>query len=351
METQQMNHTIHTTHKYSFLIRAASLAGCIAFASALPAQTPALFPLEVGNTWLYRPAATNSAHGDTQEFRSIWVHGQETIAGRDYFDVSYFGREVQLRVEPSDGSVILYDRASGSEQPWLSLGLPVGGTFPTMINPCSTTGTIAAWDASVPTPAGTFANAVQVKFQGNCADAGVTQQFYAPYIGLVSSEETSFAGPVKYELFYYRVGASTASAQEVAFTVALDAPRYTAGSTLRARLTLRSSSPDPIHLHFPSGQSFDLKILDAKRNLVYLWSKGRAFTMIVRDETFGPGEQTYALEAPLTGLPPGRYTAEAYLTTDPLMYLGDVSFEIVTSQDPQAASKQGVSKQGVHPSQ
>ena len=112
-----------------------------------------------------------------------------------------------------------------------------------------------AHDASVTTPAGKFDNTAELKFQGNCVDVGVVRQYYAPYIGLVSSEETTFAGPVLYELAYYRVGSSTGAAPEVSFTVALDAPHYAAGSTLQARLTLRSTAPDPINLHFPSGQS------------------------------------------------------------------------------------------------
>jgi hypothetical protein len=63
---------------------------------------------------------------------------------------------------------------------------------------------------------------------------------------------------------------------------------------------------------------------------VYQWSKGRFFTLAVRDEAFGPGEKTFAIDAPLAGLPPGRYSARAWLTSDPIMYSGEVSFEIVT---------------------
>lgn len=327
------------SHKFSLMTRVASLAGGIAFASTLPAQTPAWFPLEIGNTWLYRPAATSTNRRGSQELRSIWVHGTETIAAQEYFNVRYFGREVLLRVDPSRGSVISYDRTSRSEQPWISLGLALGETFPTAIDPCSTKGTISSRDESVTTPAGVFANSVRVKFQGNCADAGLTEQFYAPYIGLLSSEETTFAGPLKFELFYYRVGSNTSSGQEVAFTVAIDSPRYTVGGTLQARLTLRSSSPDPITLHFPSSQSFDLRIRGEKGNVGDLWSKDKSFATVVRDEMFGPGERTYGLTEPLTGLPPGRYIAEAFLTTDPVMYLGDVPFEIISGPGAQSRGR------------
>jgi hypothetical protein len=324
---------IHTTHKLSYLIRTAGLAGSLAIAVSLPAQTPSFFPLEVGNVWLYRSAVSNASIGNIRQVRTISVHGTQTIGSRVYFNVADSAGEELLRVEPTTGEVVAYDFASNSEQPWLSLNLQQGSTFPTSMR-CASTGTIASRNASVTTPAGPFSSAVEVTFQGNCADAGVTRQFYAPNIGLVSGEETTFAGALKFDLVYYHVGGSTGAAAEVSFTVALSAPRYTTDDLLQARLTLRSSATDPIHLHFPSGQSFELKIYDDKKNLVNIWSKGIFFTMMVRDEDFGPGEKTYGISMALTGLTPGRYIAEAYLTTDPVLYLGQVSFEIVPKSMP-----------------
>ncbi len=325
----------HTVHKLSFLTRVASLASCLVFASALPGQSPSWFPLAVGNSWLYRSAPGNRPANF--ETRSISVHGKESIGSREYFQVEFFGQELLLRTESSDQSVVLYDRGFNAEQPFLSLGGRVGTTFPTRIGECTSQGTIASRDASVTTPAGAFTGAVGASFQGRCADAGLTRAVFAPGVGLAVSEESTFGGPRWFELIYYRVGSSTGSGQETSFTVALDAPRYPAGGTLQARLTLRSSSPDPINLRFTSGQSFDLKIFDAQGRIVYTWSADKLFVMMIRDEKFGPGEKTYALNAPLGNLPPGRYKAQAYLTTDPSMYLGEVSFEIVPRSGVQAA--------------
>jgi len=319
----------HSTHKLSFPIRWAALAGALAFACVLPAQTPAWFPLETGNTWLYRPMPNSSTRPGLTDYRSIQVHGIQAVSGHNYFKVNYFGQEVLLRVEPSDGSVIVYNPTAGIEQPWVSPGLPTGSTFPTQINPCPTTGEIGLRNATVPTPAKDFENAVEVKFQGNCVDVGVTRQFYVPNVGLVSSEETTIAGPVQYALVYYRIGSTTAGAPEVSFSLAIDSPQYSSGASLQARLTLRSTSPDPIVLHFPSGQSFDFKIRNDKGDFGYTWSANRVFPLIVRDEKFGPGEKTYGLTVPLEGLPAGHYTAEAYLTTNPIQYLGQVGFDIL----------------------
>src|SRR5215470_12540059 len=102
---------IHTTHKLSYLIRIVGLAGSLAMVASLPAQTPSFFPLGVGNVWLYRSAASNASVGKIPQFRTISVHGTENVSGRDYFNVLDFGREELLRVEPSTGAVLLYDRS------------------------------------------------------------------------------------------------------------------------------------------------------------------------------------------------------------------------------------------------
>src|SRR6266540_2699897 len=94
--------------------------------------------------------------------------------------------------------------------------------------------------------------------------------------------------------------------EELSFNMALDAPRYPAGGAMGIRLTLRSTGPDPLILNFPSGQSFDFKICNDKGDVVYTWSANKVFALIIRRETFGPGERTYGLTAPLTTLPPGR---------------------------------------------
>jgi hypothetical protein len=183
--------------------------------------------------------------------------------------------------------------------------------------------------ASVSVPIGEFTNAVQVGFQTSCADAGTTRQYYADQIGLLRSEETSFAGPRRFELIYFRADSSNVTEPEVSFTIALNAAKYPVGSTAGVRLSLRSTVADPITLNFPSGQSYDLKLFNERGEGVYTWSADKLFPLIIRDEQFGPGERTYAFTVPLGELPPGRYRAEGYLTTNPQLYLGQTSFEIV----------------------
>ena len=324
-----MNHTIL---RHLISARTAVLAGSLLFSSVIAAQTPAYFPLQVGNTWLYRSVSINSSPPGGLEFRyqSIQVRGTEKIGETEYFDVSYFGREVALRVEPSTGDVLLYDPGTETEKPWVSLSLPVGSTFPSNVNPCPLEGQILSRTGMVDVPVGDFPDVIHVKFRGGCGDAGVTTQYYAPNVGLIRDEESDFGRAVVYRLAYYRVGNSGGLQPEVSFTVAADSPWYFTGTFLAARITLRNTAFDAVSLHFPTEQSYDLKILNDQGDVVYLWSEGKDFGMSTRDEKLAsPREITYGLMVPLEGLAPGRYVAQAYLTTDPVVYFGQVGFEIV----------------------
>jgi hypothetical protein len=274
---------------------------------------------------MYRQAG---ASGQSEAaYRTISIEGMETRNGREYFRVRYFERTVFLRAN-EDGSVVVYNATTATEEPWLSPGAAEGTAFETRLDQCTNTGRIESRRAEVDTPAGRFSNAVQISFRGNCADAGTTQQFYAPGVGLVVHEETSFAGPRRYELIYYRAGGAQHTGPEISFEMALDSPRYPAGAVMAVRLTLRSTAAEPVLLQFPSGQSFDLKIHNEAGEIVYTWSADKLFAMVFREERFGPGERTYGFPVPLLNLPPGRYKAEGYLTTLPRMYGAEVSFEI-----------------------
>lgn len=288
---------------------------------------PEYFPLQTGNSWLFR--ATSNDPNAEASFRSISIGRKEVVGDREYFNVQYFERSALLRAE-TDGSIVALNRASNAEEPWLNLGLPVGSSFESHIDQCTQTGRIESREAEVKTPAGLFQNATEVSFQGNCADAGALKQYFVAGVGPVSHTESNFAGPRQYELVYFRAGSANVTGQELSFTLALDARVYRVGGTLGVRLTARSTDPNPIELHFPSGQSYDLKIFDENGKLVHTWSDGRPFPMIIRNEQFGPGELTYGFPVPLNGagLPPGRYKAQGYLTTNPVMFLGEVWFEI-----------------------
>jgi hypothetical protein len=292
---------------------------------ALPAD-PDYFPLQPGYSWVYK-----LTQGIGSDIAVIDVGPTQNFNGADYAGVNFFGRNVWLRAK-DDGTLMEYDASTKQEKAWIPFGSKVGDSFPTQMDPCTSTGKIESKSASYKGPIGEFTNALRVTYQTQCADAGITSDTFLPYVGLVQHATTTIAGPRVYDLMYSRTGATEVTANQVSFSLALDAPVYpvspTARRELTARMTVRSTAPDPITLTFPSGQDFDLVFRNEKGEEVYRWSAGRGFTQIFRTLKLGPGEKNFAAIVPLDNLAPGKYIAEANLATDnPKQYVASVPFE------------------------
>jgi hypothetical protein len=291
---------------------------------SLPAQT--FFPLQVGNSWVYRVV-----EGRVRNAQTIDVESRESIEGTEYFKVNFFERTIYLR--PADnGSVLAYDPETKQEQLWLPTGERERAL--TVMDPCSRTAHVESRTATAKTTLGEFNNLLHIRYEPNCADAGVAQQYFLPYAGLIRHELITFAGPQVYELVHFRSGYTVVDAPHQQFALSLDSSKYPAGddTQLFARLTLRNTQAEPLVLTFPSGQMFDLKIINNKGEIVYTWSADKLFPQIVTTEQIGPGEKNWSLDAPIGTLAPGRYVVEAYLVTAPLMYSARVGFEVVPNR-------------------
>jgi hypothetical protein len=304
------------------------LMSSLVFPSISVAQTPDYFPLEVGAIWIFRPV--NGGPQESTAFKTVWVEAEEPLDSDKvgYFKVHYFGRTVYLRSQPNSW-LMSFNADTGTGETWLNLGAPEGSSFDTHIDECSQRGLIESRRAEVTTPVGAFTDVVQVKFQGRCLDAGTAQEFYAPGVGPVVHEETMIAGTQRYELVFFRPGSPGALAQQRSFAISLDAPRYSVGGNLFVWLTLQSTHPDPVLLHFPTGQRFELKIFNEAGDVMYVWSADKRFSAEGHDETFGRGLLTDSALIPLGAIPPGRYRIQGYLTTSPQTYLAESTFEIV----------------------
>jgi hypothetical protein len=284
---------------------------------------PEDFPLEVGNSWIYRVT-----EGRISRPRTVEVQAQEIIEDRTYYRVSFFDTLVYLRYD-DNGSLVQFDRDLKQERIWIPLGAPVGEAADASIDSCSKFARVESRNAGVKTELGEFNTAVHLTYTPSCADAGVVQQYFLPYVGLILHETTSFAGPVRYELVYSRTGVTNIDVRTNALTLATDAPSYQAGEDAKmlARVTLRVT--EPITLVFPSGQSTDLRIKNEDGDIVYTWSADKLFPQIYREEQIGPGERSWPMEVPLGQLQPGRYQAEGWLTTESKRYSAVVTFDIV----------------------
>jgi hypothetical protein len=292
--------------------------------SALAAD-PDYFPLAVGNSWMYKVT-----EGRIPDVQMVEVTGTSTFEGRTYYNVNFFSRPVFLR---SDGSTLYeYDSDAKREKVWIVFSSDPGTSFNTEIDNCDKSAKIDSKSASYTGPVGTFNNALKVTFTQSCADAGIQSETFLPYVGLVQHVVDNIAGARTYSLVYSRTGVTEVTTSEVRFSMALDAAVYTGtasgGTNVTARLTLRNSTPDPIVLQFPSGQSYDLKVRNEKGDIVYTWSANKLFPQIFRTESIGPGERNYVVQIPLPALPAGKYVVDSYLTTTPSnTYAASVGFE------------------------
>jgi hypothetical protein len=295
--------------------------------SVLGAQTPDYFPLQSGNQYLYQPTGVGASE------RVIQV-GQPAPApsGFTYYPLAGFSsRELRVRLTP-DNRLVRLDPGTGSETLLLDFAAPELASFPTAIDPCSTSATILTRSGTYSGPIGSFDTALIVQYSGICADAGIVRDLFLPYIGLVQRTETSFTGPRTYDLAYALVGGVTQVAgPHVSFEISLDKISYQAGEKATARMALRNTRPEPLELQFGSGQEFDVLVIDAAGKEVYRWSAGRMFAQVLHSLTVS-GEKNWVAQVSLPAtLAPGKYSAQAYLTAvgaPPRRYSASAGFEI-----------------------
>ncbi len=296
----------------------------LTLAAALPgAAATEYLPLQPGNSWAYRVT-----QGRVSRVGAINVGEAVTVEGRQYYKLQFFDKDLLVR-QAEDGSILSYDTEAKTEGVWLPFGSAERQTVRTTFDDCSASTTVVSRNAHVKTEIGEFNNALELRYQSNCADAGTTVQYFVPYVGMVQYETTSIAGPVKHDVTYSRTGITNIEAQTNSFTLATDLPVYRAGQEQEAtaRVTLRAS--EKIVLTFPSGQSTDMQVKNDKGDVVYTWSMDKLFPMIYRGEVpVGPGEKTWVMSFPVGQLAPGKYSAEAWLTTQPKLYSAAVSFEV-----------------------
>ncbi len=292
------------------------------------------FPLHVGNQWIYRQSGAGAGAPLVVE-----IPRTETVGGQAYSVVTGFpGGNVSLRMS-ADSTLYAYDRTTRREVVWAVFSTPEGGTYQTSIHECNRTAKVDARNAMLQLPIGEVINALVVSYPGaTCADAGLSSDAFLPYLGLVRRSVITIAGPRTFELIYARVGGVTVlSEPEVSFSLTLDRLVY-AGKldvpVMTARLTLRVTQAEPLTLAFSSGQVYDVVFRNDKGNEVYRWSVGKVFPLALGSLMIGPGEKNHVVAIPLLQrdgdpLPPGRYVAEAWLTTTgPKTYAASVGFDI-----------------------
>ena len=313
-------------------MRSTALSVCL-LATNIFAQD--FFPLHVGNQWIYRTAIENRWFSNST-LTTIDIPRTETIGDQTYSVVRGFEDGPALLRMAEDRTLYRYNTESKSEEVWAAFNTKEGDAYQTAINTCNKTARVESRSAKSTVPAGDFVNAFAIRYPAaNCADAGLDNEVYAPYVGLVERTSVTIAGPRRMQLVYARVGGVTVlSAPELSFTLALDKTVYAAGDPALVRMALRNTTPNPLTLTFNSGQRFDLVIRNQSGTEVYRWSAVRTFISLVSDEIIAAGERNYAETIPLTNnsgrpLAPGRYSIDAWIANSLApQYAATVAFDI-----------------------
>ncbi len=311
-------------------MRTGLLIPAIAAASAVgAAQQADYFPLHPGNQWMYRGGGTAAGRTVVAE-----VVRTGEFSGRVYALVrGYAAKEFWLRAT-EDGRILAYDPEQDSEGLWYDFQAPEGQPYATSLPFCRGRAAVRSRAASRKTPVGEFSNLLDMAYPG-VFQVGLEREYFLPYIGLVYREQNT-GGPTVawYELIYARVGGVTVvSAPELSFKLTLDRYSYPPGAVATVRLTLRNTEDRPIRLVFPSSQRFDVVLRNQAGEVVYRWSEGMAFAPAAKQEEVGSGEKNFVALIRLAArdgetLPPGLYTAQAWITTAGREYSAAIPVEI-----------------------
>ena len=298
-------------------------------------------PLEVGNQWIYTPRG--QAAGDPLV---VEVAASTVYNGNTYFQMIGFAGEPAWVRYNSSGDLVQY-APGGPERLWYSFSALDGASWGSQLPlPCVAQATIRTHAAEVTVPAGAFSGSLTIDYPpGNCADAGLSDETFAPGVGLLRRTSITIVGPRTLELLYARVGGASLAGPELSFGVSIDRTVYLSNlqppvdpskaiPVLTVRFTLRNTSTAPVNLDFNTGQQYDVVIRDSGGREVYRWALGILFAQVISRLTVGPGEKNFVLAVPLGDragqpFPAGRYTLEAWLTpTVGKVYTATVGFEI-----------------------
>ena len=237
------------------------------------------FPIQPGNHWVYekqRPSGPTTWE--------VTVSETGASAPQRLYDtmLGYFPGPRQVRVDTED-NVFEWSGDGLHEGLWYPLGAPIGTRWDVRLAPVPlaspfpdcVTGSklvLASRGDALQVPAGEFQNVIRVDWTSPCADAGITSEWFAPGVGLIRRDETTFAGPVSSELVRAELGSKGLPRAAYAATLGLDQVRYVnnlmppvgpdAIPTARGYLEVRNFSAVPLDLTFSGCKSVAIEVRD-----------------------------------------------------------------------------------------
>ncbi|MCC6393351.1 MAG: hypothetical protein IT167_22310 [Bryobacterales bacterium] len=286
-----------------------TLFGITFFAAIAAGGT--FFPLQMGNTWIYREAGTG------QSF-TVTVGTPVLMNGRVYHPIRGYTAARLLARMDEQNNLVQVNEETGAEQVITSFTPFEGGWWQAPSRECDQEGQTLSRRGVFDGAAGPFQDVLQIRYRAfSCADAGEELEQYAENIGMVRRVSQSFAGPKQLDLVYARVGhVQINAAPNAQFSVSMQMTRNS--PTLEATLRLRVNSPLPVKLNFPSSQEFEVLLRDETGKVIWKWSDGQMFAQVLHEKQVAV-EWTIPVPIPRPvasgGPQPGNYTLQAWLAT------------------------------------
>jgi hypothetical protein len=264
------------------LVVTAAITPAPAFAQAQQVrralETLSYFPLREGYRWVYDKTGPT---GTTRWQASVVETGGSLPRSQFHLLTGYFLGPPRTVHSDVRGRVTEIDFKGEREYLWYRLGAPVGTTWELEWAPSPLMMPIAACiagsklqivsrDETVTVPAGEFHGVVHVEFRSQCADAGITGEWFAPGVGLVRRMETTIAGPVTSELVQAELGPLVLPPAPYTTTLSLTSPRYVndlmppvnlgALPVVRGSFTVRNGTDAPLDLIFSGCASATIQV-------------------------------------------------------------------------------------------
>ncbi|MEN6602078.1 MAG: hypothetical protein ABFD86_06645, partial [Bryobacteraceae bacterium] len=183
---------------------------------------PDYFPLQVGNTWVYRTSGAVTSVATLEIARWGWIENRIY-----YFLRNTSGDGQWVRMDDS-GTLWVWDDAGKADKILAAFNGPVGDVYPTAMDPCNKAAMVTSRNWKHSGPIGEFDWALLIGYSTPvCADAGLERELYLPWVGMIYRVENTIAGPRRWDLIYAKLGGITASSEkEVAFGLSLDSAVY-----------------------------------------------------------------------------------------------------------------------------
>lgn len=265
-------------------------------------------PLEKGNFWEYRDAAT----GQTMRIRVSEPVAFQSGAVYHYL-TGYVPGTILVRYNEA-GDLVQFDEELQAERVLTAFSGRPGDWWDAPGRECALQGSLAEKTAPYAGPAGRWNRVEELRYRTvNCADAGVEMEIYADNIGMLRRVITTFAGPRTFELIAASVGGQVIdNPGRGRFAVAVeDIPE---NDVWRVTLRIDFGNSGPLKARFSSGQMVDVWVRDAEGTVVFKWSDGRVFDQGVWEHQLG-NLWSATVEVPRPAGPFNGYTIEGWLTT------------------------------------